>query len=91
MTLAADLEVAAQAWVVVLSAALLVFSVVAYARSRNRRILGLTVAFGLFLAKGLLAILNIVQGIPVPGTLLTPALLDTAILISIYLATLRSV
>ncbi len=90
MTLAADLEVAAQAWVVVLSATLLVFSVVAYARSRNRRILGLTAAFGFFLAKGVLAILNLVQGIAVPGTLLTPALLDTAILISIYLATLRS-
>ncbi len=90
MTLAADLEVAAQAWVVVLSVALLAFSVVAYARSRNPRILGLTVAFGLFLAKGLLAILNLVQGLPVPGTLLTPALLDTAILVSIYLATLRS-
>ncbi len=90
MTLAADLEVAAQAWVVVLSATLLVFSVVAYARSRNRRILGLTAAFGFFLAKGVLAILNIAQGIAVPGTLLAPALLDTAILIAIYLATLRS-
>ncbi|MEE9181706.1 MAG: hypothetical protein V3U33_03975 [candidate division NC10 bacterium] len=90
MTLAADLEVAAQAWVVVLSATLLVFSIVAYARSRNRRILGLTAAFGFFLAKGVLAILNIAQGIAVPGTLLTPALLDTAILIAIYLATLRS-
>ncbi len=90
MTLAADLEVAAQAWVVVLSATLLVFSAVAYARSRNRRILGLTAAFGFFLAKGVLAILNIAQGIAVPGTLLAPALLDTAILIAIYLATLRS-
>ena len=70
MTLAADLEVAAQAWVVVLSATLLVFSVVAYARSRNRRILGLTAAFGFFLAKGVLAILNIAQEISVPGTLL---------------------
>ena len=91
MTLAADLEVAAQAWVVVLSATLLVFSAVAYARSRNRRILGLTAAFGFFLGKGVLAILNLVQGIAVPGTLLAPALLDTAILISIYLATLRSI
>ncbi len=90
MTLAADLEVAAQAWAVVLSATLLVFSVVAYARSRNRRILGLTAAFGFFLAKGILAILNVVLGNAVPGTLLTPALLDTAILIAIYLATLRS-
>lgn len=90
MTLAADLEVAALAWVVVLSASLLGLSAVAYARSRNRRILGLTAAFGFFLAKGVLAVLSVAQGIPVPGTLLTPALLDTAILVSIYLATLRS-
>ena len=91
MTLAADLEVAAQAWVVVLSANLLVFSVVAYARSRNRRILGLTAAFGFFLAKGVWAIFNIAQGIFAPGTFLIPALLETAILVSIYLATLRSI
>ncbi|MFQ5907630.1 MAG: hypothetical protein ACE5JE_02200 [Thermoplasmata archaeon] len=90
MTLAADFEVAAQAWVVVLAATLLAFSVVAYARSRNRRILGLTAAFGFFLAKGLWAVLMLVQGLVVPGTPLTPALFDTAILISIYLATLRS-
>ncbi len=90
MTLAAELEVAALAWVVVLAATLLGFSLLAYARSKNKRILGLTAAFGLFMAKGVLAILNIAQGIPVPETLLTPALLDTAILVSIYLATLRS-
>ncbi|MEE9181036.1 MAG: hypothetical protein V3U33_00495 [candidate division NC10 bacterium] len=90
MTLAAELEVAALAWVVVLAATLLGFSLLAYARSKNKRILGLAAAFGLFMAKGVLAILNIAQGIPVPETLLTPALLDTVILVSIYLATLRS-
>lgn len=89
MTLASDIEVAAQAWVVVLAAALLILSVAAFARSRNRRILGLTVAFGLFLVKGLLSVLSLFEWNPLPWTFLTPALVDTVILVSIYLATLK--
>ncbi len=90
MTLASDIEVAAQAWVVVLSATLLILSVAAFARSRNRRVLGLTVAFSFFLAKGILSVLSLFQWNPLPWAFLTPPILDTAILLSIYVATLRT-
>lgn len=89
MTLASDVELAAQAWVVVLSAVLLILSIAAFSRSRNKRILGLTVAFSVFLVKGVLSVLSLFQWNPLPWEFLTPPILDTAILLSIYVATLR--
>ncbi len=90
MTLASEIEVAAQAWVVVLSASLFIISIAAYRRSGKRRVLGLTLAFAFFLVKGLLATLSLYQGNPIPWAPLSPVLLDTGVLVSIYLATLRS-
>lgn len=89
MTLASDLEVAASAWVVILSAALLFLSVAAYRRSRTRRMLGLTAAFALFLAKGVIISLSLFNLVALPTLPLTPVF-DTAILLSLYLATLRA-
>ncbi len=89
MVTTADLEVAAQAWVVVLSATLLLISIAAYARSKNVRMLGLTAAFGFFLVKGILMTLGLLQIELLPSGLLAPVFLDTAILVSIYLAALR--
>lgn len=90
MVTPADLAVAAQAWVVVLAAALLVLSLAAYRRSGRRRMLLLSLAFGLFLAKGLLAAASLFGWAPPLSPLLAgPAFLDTAVLLAVYLAALR--
>ncbi|MFQ6013054.1 MAG: hypothetical protein ACE5LS_05365 [Thermoplasmata archaeon] len=85
-----DLTLAAQAWVVVLSVALLALSLLAYRRSGAGRMLVLGLGFGLFLVKGLVATLFLLRMVPGATAVSLPfPLFDVAILTSLYLAAFR--
>ena len=86
----ADITLAAQAWVVVLSVALLALSLLAYRRSGAGRMLVLGLGFGFFLVKGLVATLLLLGILPGSAAIPLPLpLFDGAILASLYLAAFR--
>jgi hypothetical protein len=88
MTFHLDLQVGALAWATVLSLALLVVAILSYIRSRERRILLITVAFGVFFVKNLVLVALLFASLS-EGLLLYSALFDTAILVSFYFALFR--
>lgn len=81
----APLQSGALALATVLSLALVVISVLSYRRSHESRLLLISVAFGLFLAKNV-TVSYLVYASWLEGIFLYYALFDTAVLLSFYLA-----
>ncbi len=77
---AAELQNALVAWTVVFSVAMLVVSLLAYKRVRHRRLLFVTSAFGLFLAKALLFTAYLLCPGILDAFLMGSALLDALIM-----------
>jgi len=78
------------AWITVFSLALLIISVVSYARTRNRRILLVGLAFLLFFGKGVALTIGLYWPSFWNVTTDLPSLLfDVLILLILYFATLR--
>lgn len=88
MTFHLELQIGALAWATILSLALLVIALLSYLRSRERRILLVSVAFGAFFVKNLVLSVLLFAALP-EGLLLYAALFDTAILVSFYFALFR--
>ncbi len=88
MTFHIDLQIGALAWATVLSLVLLVVALLSYLRSRERRILLISVAFGAFFTKNLVLTAFLFASLP-EGLLVYSALFDTAILVSFYFALFR--
>lgn len=88
MVFEAELQSGAMAWATVLSLALFVIALLSYRRSGERRILLITAAFGLFFVKNLVLSYLLFAG-QAGSFPLSSALLDTAVLLSFYVALFR--
>lgn len=88
MALEADLQSAALAGATVLSLALFAIALLSFRRSRETRILLVSVAFGIFAVKNAVLTVLLVTG-TLPSFPLVSAGLDTAILLSFYAALFR--
>lgn len=76
------------AWTVVFALVMLAVSIVAYSRVRHRRLLSVSLGFGLFLARGLLFTAFLLKPGILEAFLLGSALLDAGIMAALSVAVL---
>lgn len=88
MALPADVQSAAVAFATVLSFTLVIIAILSYFRAREGRILLISVAFALFFLKYLLTSYLLLAG-QVGNLFVYLSVLDTAVLLSFYLALFR--
>ena len=77
------------AWILIFSVALTVVSAVAYARTRNSRVLMVMLAFALFTIKGLVLTLSLFYESVDDAYLAVSILLDTLIIVFLAMTVLK--
>lgn len=83
------LENAVAGWMTVFAALLLAVSLLAYRRSGNPKLLGVSAAFALFLAKGLVVTIALFTSGSLDGVWVPMGILDSVILLAFYLAAVK--
>ena len=77
------------AWILILSAALTVVAGVAYSRTRNTRVLFVTLAFALFTVKGVMLTLSLIYEAVADVYIAVSVLLDTIIIVFLAATVLK--
>lgn len=83
------LENAVAGWLTVFSALLAVVAVLAYRRSRNSKMLGVAVAFGLFFAKGIVVTYALFTAVTLEDVWVPMAAFDTVALLAFFASALK--
>jgi DMSO reductase anchor subunit len=84
------LENAVTGWLTVFAFLLTVVALLAYRRSRNRKMLGIAAAFGLFFVKGVAVTYALFTATSLDTLWVPMALFDTFALLGFYLSALKS-